>query len=390
MKQWLCALVAAALIFVAPVRPSSAADPYEINVLLSLSGSAAFIGKEELTSLQIIEKLVNQTGGIRGRQIKFSVQDDQSNPSLGVQLANGIIAKKVPVILGPTFTAICSAVSPLVRENGPVMYCYAPGIHPVAGSYVFSATVGSADMAVVIARFMREHNWNRVAIISSTDASGQDFEHGFDAALALPENKSLALVGREHFATSDVSVNAQMARIKAAAPQAMIGWTAGTGFGTVLHGYHDVGLEVPIVGGNGNMIFAQLAQYTGFMPKELYFPGVLGISMVQTPKGAVRDKQGIYFREYAKINAKPDFPSNAAWDATWLVLDAFRQYGFDVTAQQVRDFIRGQRAWTGIDGIYSFTDPEQRGIGPMGDAIFRYDPEQQAFIPASKPGGALK
>jgi branched-chain amino acid transport system substrate-binding protein len=390
MKSWLCALVAAVLIATVPGRPSAAADPYEINVLLSLSGSAAFIGKEELTSLQIIEKLVNQSGGIRGRQIKFAVQDDQSNPALGVQLANGIVAKKVPVILGPTFTAICSAVSPLVRENGPVMYCFAPGIHPVAGSYVFSATVGSADMAIVIARFMREHHWDKVAIISSTDASGQDFEHGFDAALALPENKVLTLVDREHFATTDVSVNAQMARIKAAGPAAMIGWTAGTGFGTVLHGYHDVGLDIPIVGGNGNMIFAQLAQYTGFLPKELYFPGVLGMSMAQTPKGAVRDKQAIYFREYAKVNAKPDFPSNAAWDATWLVLDAFRQYGFDATAQQIRDFIRSQRTWTGIDGTYSFTDPEQRGIGAMGDAIFRYDPEQQAFVPASKPGGALR
>jgi hypothetical protein len=42
------------------------------------------------------------------------------------------------------------------------------------------------------------------------------------------------------------------------------------------------------------------------------------------------------------------------------------------------------------NGVYSFTDAEQRGIGVMGDAIFRYDSEQQAFIPASKPGGALK
>ncbi|HXF34201.1 MAG TPA: hypothetical protein VN603_06470 [Candidatus Acidoferrales bacterium] len=48
------------------------------------------------------------------------------------------------------------------------------------------------------------------------------------------------------------------------------------------------------------------------------------------------------------------------------------------------------RNWVGINGVYSFTDAEQRGIGVMGDAIFRYDPEQQAFIPASKPGGALK
>jgi branched-chain amino acid transport system substrate-binding protein len=387
---WITAAALAAAVAAAGLRTASGAEPFEINVLLSLSGPAAFIGKEELTSLQIIEKLVNQGGGIRGREIKFNVQDDQSNPQVGVQLANAIIAKKVPVIVGPTFTAVCSAVLPLVRENGPVMYCLSPGIHPVAGGYAFSATVGSGDMAIVIARFIREHAWNRVAIISSTDASGADFERGFDAALQRPENKALQLVAREHFAVSDVSVNAQMARIKAANPQVMIGWTAGTGFGVVLHGYHDVGLDVPVVGGNGNMIFAQLAQYTSFLPKELYFPGVLGLSIEGTPRGPVRDKQSVYFREYAKIGAKPDFPSNAAWDPTWLVLDGFKKLGFDASAEQMRDFIRSQHDWAGIDGVYDFRDPEQRGIGPMGDAMFRYDPGNVAFVPASKPGGALR
>jgi|SRR5579883_3597834 branched-chain amino acid transport system substrate-binding protein len=390
MKAWLGALVATALILSVGPKASAAPEPYEINVILSLTGSAAFIGKEEQTSLGIIERLVNQSGGVRGRPIKFAIQDDQSNPQVGVQIANSIIAKHVPVIIGPTFTAVCNAVLPLIRENGPVMYCLSPGIHPVAGGYAFSATVGSGDMALVIARFLRDHHWNRIALISSTDASGQDFERGFDKALALPENKSLQLVAREHFATSDVSVGAQMARIKAADPQAMIGWTAGTGFGTVLRGYHDAGLDIPIIGGNGNMIFAQLSQYAGFIPKELYFPGVLGMSMAQTPKGPVRDRQEIYFKEYAKIHAKPDFPSNAAWDATWLVIDAFKDLGFEATAPQIRDFIRSRRNWVGINGLYTFTDPEQRGIGVMGDAIFRYDPVQQAFIPASKPGGALR
>ena len=30
---------------------------------------------------------------------------------------------------------------------------------------------------------------------------------------------------------------------------------------------------VPVLAGNGNMIPAQLAQYTGFLPRELYFSG---------------------------------------------------------------------------------------------------------------------
>src|SRR5579875_477305 len=118
MKAWLGALVATALILSVGPKASAAPEPYEINVILSLTGSAAFIGKEEQTSLGIIERLVNQSGGVRGRPIKFAIQDDQSNPQVGVQIANSIIAKHVPVIIGPTFTAVCNAVLPLIRVLG--------------------------------------------------------------------------------------------------------------------------------------------------------------------------------------------------------------------------------------------------------------------------------
>lgn len=127
--------------------------------------------------------------------------------------------------------------------------------------------------------------------MASNDASGQDFERGFDQTLGLPENAALHVVAREHFATSDLSVIAQVSRIKAAAPQVFVTWTTGTGFGTVLHAIHDVGLDVPVTASNGNMIPKQLAQYRAFMPAVLYFPGLRGTSEQGTAPGPVRDKQ---------------------------------------------------------------------------------------------------
>ena len=41
------------------------------------------------------------------------------------------LAQKVPVVLGSTLTASCEAMEPLVK-NGPVMYCFSPGIYPAA------------------------------------------------------------------------------------------------------------------------------------------------------------------------------------------------------------------------------------------------------------------
>src|SRR5665213_833809 len=105
------------MLAIAPVS-ARAADPYEINVILSLSGIAAFIGTQEAAALRALEAAENKHGGIDGRPIKFVITDDASNPVNAVQLANQIIARKVPVILGPTLTANCDAVYSLVKSNG--------------------------------------------------------------------------------------------------------------------------------------------------------------------------------------------------------------------------------------------------------------------------------
>src|ERR1700688_4629025 len=89
----------------APVR---SADPVQVNVILPLSGSGALLGQGARTGLQVLEKRVNATGGIQGRQLQFAVADDQSNPAVAVQIANQLIAKNVPVILGSSLVALCS------------------------------------------------------------------------------------------------------------------------------------------------------------------------------------------------------------------------------------------------------------------------------------------
>jgi branched-chain amino acid transport system substrate-binding protein len=378
----------AVLIAMLPLAASAATSgTLEIPVILSLTGTAAFVGQEETITLGIIQESVNASGGIRGKAVHFAIEDDQSSPQLGVQLVNALIAAHAPVILGPTFTAVCAAVVPLL-ENGPVSYCFSPGIHPSAGSFVFSSETSSHDAGTALARYLRGKGWNRIGFIASTDSSGQDFERGFDQTLTLPENAALHVVAREHFSTADLSVVAQLTRLKAANPQILVTWTTGTGFGTVLRGAHDIGFEIPTVGGNGNMIPKQLAQYKAFLPSELYFPGFRATSERGTAAGPVRDKQRVYFDGMRKLHDDISYSSQADWDATLIVLDGYRKLGLTPTAQQMRDFIRGQRGWVGIEGVYDFSDPEQRGLNFMANVIDRFDPATNTFVPVSHPGGA--
>src|ERR1700677_3585965 len=107
MKTYVAALLVA-LVSLTPLAARAAdPEPYEINVILSLTGIAAFLGNQELTTLKALEPVENKLGGIHGRPVKFVTYDDGSNPFNTVQLANQIMAKNVPLIMGPTLGASC-------------------------------------------------------------------------------------------------------------------------------------------------------------------------------------------------------------------------------------------------------------------------------------------
>jgi ABC-type branched-subunit amino acid transport system substrate-binding protein len=46
-----------------------AADPNEINAILSLTGRVSFVGTTDQQALKALEALINRTGGIHGRPL---------------------------------------------------------------------------------------------------------------------------------------------------------------------------------------------------------------------------------------------------------------------------------------------------------------------------------
>jgi branched-chain amino acid transport system substrate-binding protein len=390
-RRTLAAVAAACVLSAALPEPARSAEPFEIPVMISQTGAAAFLGNEQRQSYTILQGFVNKSGGIRGRPLKFVFYNDQSSPQVGLQIVNELVAKGTTAFLGSSFAQVCAAVMPLVNKNGPVEYCLSPGVHPVAGSFVFASSVSTRDIVSVMFRFLRERGWKNVAFITSTDQTGQDFERAFDASLALRENAAFSAVAREHFAPNDIGVSAQMVRIKAAAPQAVFAWSVGSPFGTLLHGLNEAGLDVPVLSSNGNMVFAQLAQYASFMPAQMYFPGTTALVPGTIGPGPIRAKQARFYKAFAAAgDPRPDNPNNTAWDPAMILIDAYRHLGTDASAAAIRDFIHGQHGWTGINGVYDYSDPEQRGLGASALVMYRYDAKTTLFTAVTRPGGGKR
>jgi branched-chain amino acid transport system substrate-binding protein len=359
--------------------PAVAADPYQINMITSMTGGAAFLGQREAESMRALETMINKSGGIKGRPIKIVISDDQSNPQVTVQLTNQLAAKKVPFIFGPSITAMCQAVAGLVDKNGPVTFCLSPAIFPRSGGYMFMGAPSIDDVVPVIFRYYLARKLTKFAVITSTDASGADFERRLAGALAAPEFKDVKIVANEHFAPTDLTVSAQLARVKAANPDALITFTVGTPFGTLLKGIHESGLEVPVFGSGGNFAFAQMQQYASFLPKDLVLNGSRGITPDPTATGAVKRAQDRYFAALAAANQRSEFAASIPWDPMMIMLEIVRRVGFNATSDQVHSAMENLKGFTGIEGTYDFTTHDQRGLGESSAALFRYDGAKNEF-----------
>jgi len=381
------ALIAAAMLLQPAAAP--AAEPYEINVVTSLTGPAGFLGQAEQTALRALEAEVNKSGGIEGRPIQFVIHDDATVPQNAVQLVNQLIAEKVPYFLGPSLVQQCLAVAPLIKDNGPLGYCMSNGIRPPAGSYQFSAMMLSGNFVTAAIRYARLKGARRIGFIVGTDATGQDAERGFDETMALPENREMTVVDREHFNLTDITVAAQLARIKAANPDLIFAWSTGTPVATVLRGVKELGLDnVPIIISSGNATIPQMKQYAPILPKEVLFGVPAGLVPDQITSRANKAAIQDCVQAMAALGVKPDLLSLTGWDPGLIVVAAVKKIGIaNVTPERLRTYIAGLNGFAGAAGIYDFRGIPQRGLDERQTYVARWDIDKAAFIGISKAGG---
>ena len=365
----------AALIGFGAASAALAAEPFDIQVILPLTGGGSFVGNGQRAMLQALEESVNKSDGIRGRPVRFVYHDDQTSPQLAVQLTREILAAKPAVIVGSSLVAMCNAMAPLM-QNGPVMYCLSPGIHPAAGGYVFSASSSTFDQLATLVRFNRLKSWTKIAVMTSTDATGQDADKAIEADLKLPQNAAIKVVAYEHFNPGDLTVAAQMERIKAAGAEALIAWTTGSPTATVFKGMIQTGFDVPVAPTGGNEVFQQMAQYESFLPKGL----VMSSALFPPHDGVLKldpDVEKVQHEMYAivaKHGFKADNNTADTWDAALITVTGLRALGPNATAAQLRDWILKLKGFAGINGLYDFTQFPDRGLSHDTTALIRYDP----------------
>jgi branched-chain amino acid transport system substrate-binding protein len=368
-----------------PLRPALAVDDITVHVILPITGPEAFLGKQGKTALDIAQKLVNARGGV---PVQIVYHDDQSKPEVVVQLLSQFAADHVNVILGPMGGGACRSLAPLLA-NGPIDYCFSPTMHATPGSFVFMTGIDTYDLDRALLKYAHQRGWKRIGLITSTDATGNDAVYAFDGMMKEAPNKDLSLVEQANFNPADISVTAQLARIKAARPDVLFAWTTGLGMGTILRAVSQVGLNVPVVTSWGNMTYAQMNSWAGVMPHDVYFTTA---PWPASPNAGVDAHQAAALREmdraFEAAAEKPDAGADVVWDPFMITVDVLRKLGPGATADQIRSALQHLKGYTGINGTYDFAQYPQRGVGESNAVLTRWSPENGTWEIVTKPSAA--
>ena len=235
-------------------------------------------------------------------------------------------------------------------------------------------------------RYLRLKGYRKLAVISSTDASGQTNDAATREVLALPENRDMSIATYEHVNPADISAAAIAAHIKSSGAQAIVAWIAGPTFGTVLRALRDAGVDLPLTANGANTNPDTMIQFASYLPTEMPLPGFPFLApntLAKTPlQGPVRDLLAAFRASGTKISPGTGY----AWDAASIVLAGLRKIGPDATAEQLRDYVMGLRSYAGIDGVYDFSSGDQHGLSDANVVMVAWDPKSKDWVALSGLG----
>ncbi|BEH10269.1 MULTISPECIES: ABC transporter substrate-binding protein [Geobacter] len=340
---------------------ASAAEPFRIGALFSITGPASFLGEPEKNTLEMLVKDANARGGIGGRKLELVVYDTQGDVTKAVQLANKLIKNdKVSVIVGPSTTGETMAVIPLAeKEKTPLISC-AAGIkitEPVK-KWVFKTPANdhvAAEKILIQAARLKQKS---LAIITVSDGFGSS---GREQLKALAGQKGFRIVADEVYGPKDTDMTAQLTKIKAAKPDAVICWGTNPGPALIARNMKQLGIKVPLYMSHG-VASKKFIELAGADAAE-------GI-MLPAGKLAIFDKLAKNDPQYKLLKSYDESYRKAygveastfggyAYDAFLLISGAMKM---GTAPQQIRDGLEQTRKLVSVSGIFTMSPADHNGL----------------------------
>ena len=217
MNKWTktAAGVAVSLALLGTSALANAADTIKIAMAGPVTGPVAQYGDMQFTGGNAAIEMINQAGGINGKQLEAVIYDDACDPKQAVAVANKIVNDGAQYVLGHLCSSATQPASDIYEDEGILLITAAstsPEITSRGYELVFRTIGLDSDQGPTAAKYIVEHvKPKKVAVIHDKQQYGEGIASSVKAGL---EAANIPVVAFEGITAGDKDFSAIIAKLK--------------------------------------------------------------------------------------------------------------------------------------------------------------------------------
>ncbi len=381
MKRTPTPALAAALALAAAAAPASGEEPIKIGALLSITGPASFLGAPEARTLEMLAADLNAKGGVRGRKVQLVVKDTAGSPEKAISFAKQLVDEdQVFAIIGPATSGETLAVKTIAGEGKTLLLSCAAAeaiVNPVT-PWVFKTAQKDSHALQKIFQQMRRGGVVRIGVLSSNTGFGKA---GREAITKMAPEYGIEIVADEVYDKAATDLTAEVTKVKAAKPQALLNWSIEPAQSIVIKNARQIGMTIPIFQSHG---FAniQYVKAAGAAAEGVVFPASRIVVAEALPAGHPQKTVLMAYKKAYEGRYQEDASAfgGYAHDAFALLVKLVQDVGPD--REKVREALEKTKGFVGTAGVFTFTPADHNGLDV--DAFEMVTVKDGKFVPLAK------
>jgi len=338
-----------------------------LGAIVPSSGPFAEWGRTNTVTLKMLEKQVNDGGGVDGAKLRIVIEDDAARPAQATNLLRKLAGDdKVLAIAGPLTSSTCEVAFPVANEMQTTATSQAsskPGVAKANRPWAFRNTIDEGILAkATVPYFKSTFKVATVAIIyDAKDATSTTVGTRIMPA-ALKENG--VTIANENdllsFNTGDLDVSAQVTKMKALDPDGVVVSADYSQAITVIREMKRQGLTKPVLGATpliSSAILKAAPDIAIVAPATFYatMKGDKAEKFVAVLQPLLRKESGL------ATEIEPSMYDANIYEIVSMYIDAVKKAG--VTAKpedlqadrkKIRDHMEQLKGFDGLGGPISF------------------------------------
>lgn len=315
-------------------------------------------------------KQINNTGGIKGKELKLIKKDDKSEVTLGMSIAQSFADnKEIQAVIGHDNSFISIPTSVIYDNAGLVMLSPAstsPDLTKNGYKHIFRNIPSDDEIAKQMAIYISRLGHEQIVIYYSEDSYGSGLANSFEHQGNL---RGINVVDRFNFYSSQEDLKRLNKRWQAFGVDGIFIATNLPGGGYFISDAIEAGINLPFFSGNA-LDSSRLPEIAGLSAEGT------AVSSVFNPYSERWETENFIKDFLEEYHIMPSSYSALGYDAVKILAAAIENSDLtdrSTVAEELRSLVK----WSGVTGIHEF---DQRGddvgnlvvIKKLNNGIFDY------------------